>query len=267
MVFAARIPSSAELTAHYARYRRDRYVSPFTLDKYRQLLAGFEPYRLQNRILDVGCGSGFFLDIAREWGWSSYGTEYGDEAVAFCRSKGLEAREGSLESVHFPAGHFDVVTSFEVIEHLSFTRSHLEEIHRVLRPGGLLYLTTPNFNAISRRWMKEKWSVVAYPEHLTYFTPRTLRLAGRRAGFEVVIVYSDGVNVDRLINWYKKRKAIDENELPEVNQKVSRINNESIRRAAAGNPIISLARRGVDAGLRWMGAGDFLKAYFIKPER
>ncbi len=197
LVFVERIPTSDELIAHYEKYGRNEGISPITVQRYQELLDRFEPYRRKGRILDVGCGVGSFLVQAKGRGWDVHGTEYTDDAVAICRNKGLTIYQGPLHEENHDSGDFDVVTYFEVIEHINNPREDLAQVRALLRPGGLFYCTTPNFSSVSRALLREKWTVIDYPEHLTYYTARTLSRLLRQHGFRVRRVESTGFSLTR----------------------------------------------------------------------
>lgn len=197
-VFAGEVPSIAELTHHYGQYDRHADVSEVTVARYRELLAVFERYRQSNRILDVGCGSGLFLQTARELGWDVYGTEFTDEAIELCTGRGITMAHAPAGADEFAPGFFDAVTAFEVFEHLLSPRDELVSIARATRPGGMLYVTTPNFDSLSRRLLRERWRVIEYPEHLSYFTARTLPGLVQRFGFDLKFVETTGISPAEL---------------------------------------------------------------------
>ena len=196
LVFGKRIPEADELQAHYAQYTRDNAISPITVARYEELLEQFEPFRKLNRILDVGCGDGHFLAVAKKKGWEVFGTEYTDEAVAVSRAKGIHIHQGALQD--YPAAQFDVITSFEVLEHINDGREHVRKINALLRKGGLFYFTTPNFNSFSRKWLGGKWNVIEYPEHLTYYTVKTVTRLLKDAGFERRSMRTTGFSPQRF---------------------------------------------------------------------
>lgn len=96
------------------------------------------------RLLDVGCSVGCTLEAAARMGWEAVGTDVSTDAVATCQQHGFEALEYDGESLPFPDSHFDVITSWHVIEHVRDVRDTLAEWHRVLRPGGWVMIETPN---------------------------------------------------------------------------------------------------------------------------
>ena len=197
-VFSGAVPTAAELREHYETYGRDDYLSPLTARRYHELLDRFEPARVNNRILDVGCGVGHFPGIARERGWDVYGTELTDRAVKLCARKGITMHQGALDPSNYRPDFFDIITSIETIEHMNNPVEDASRMAAVLRPRGLLYLTTPNFNSLSRRLLKGRWNIIEYPEHLSYYTPATITALLRGCGFERVEVQATGVSLTRL---------------------------------------------------------------------
>jgi 2-polyprenyl-3-methyl-5-hydroxy-6-metoxy-1,4-benzoquinol methylase len=97
----------------------------------------------QGKILDIGCGVGYFLRVARERGWAVAGADLDRAAVDIARQHGIDVRWERVEEMSFLQDEFDVVTLFNVIEHLSAPQLALEKIWRVLKPRGLFVLETP----------------------------------------------------------------------------------------------------------------------------
>jgi len=96
------------------------------------------------RLLDVGCSVGCTLEAATQMGWEAVGIDVSADAVATCQQHGIQAIEYDGESIPFPDGHFDVITSWHVIEHVRDVRDTLAEWCRVLKPGGWVMIETPN---------------------------------------------------------------------------------------------------------------------------
>lgn len=140
----------------------------------------------RGRLLEVGTGAGLLLKAAERAGWDVGGVELSADGAAFARERlGLDVRQERAEAMTFPAASFDAAVMSEVIEHLFDPPLVLRAIHRALRPGGLLVITTPNFAALSRHVLGEQWSVLNPGEHLYYFTDRTLGRMLEACGFEV----------------------------------------------------------------------------------
>lgn len=98
------------------------------------------------RLLDVGCGYGFFLNLAKDQGWEVYGAEMSEDACQFAQEKfGLNMFCGGLKEASFPSDYFDVVTLWNVLDHMTYPQQQLPEIKRILKNDGLLFLRLPNF--------------------------------------------------------------------------------------------------------------------------
>ncbi|MCZ6677112.1 MAG: class I SAM-dependent methyltransferase, partial [Candidatus Poribacteria bacterium] len=140
------------------------------------------------RILDVGCGIGTFLHLAREHGWKTYGVDPSESGTAFaCNQYGLDVFCGDLFEANFPDQHFDVITLYHVLEHISQPNPFLHELHRLLKPKtGLLVIEVPNGGSIHSRLQKENWPYVHPRDHLYYFSHRTLPRLLRKHGFNKI---------------------------------------------------------------------------------
>jgi len=139
-----------------------------------------------SRLLDVGCGNGAFLMRMRSLGWRGTGVDTDPKAVTATRAMGLDARLGTIRASSFPDGLFDAVTLSHVIEHFHDPVAQLEECYRVLRPGGVLWISTPNLAGTGYRRYGRNWRGLEPPRHLVLFTPGALSRLLVRAGFVVV---------------------------------------------------------------------------------
>lgn len=138
----------------------------------------------KGRILDIGCATGFFLDAARQRGWVPYGVELSSYSSALARKKIGDDRifTGQVEEAHFVDGFFDAVVMTDVIEHVLDVRPFIAEVARILRPGGVVAVTTPDPLALSCRLLRKHWPHYKL-EHLLYFTPEALSLLMAPVGF------------------------------------------------------------------------------------
>ena len=234
----------------YTNYPVRTELSPVTVIRFHELLDNLEPFRLTGRLLDVGSGSGFFLDVARERGWEVHGTEYDPNMVASCAARGFHMQQGPLDPSNYAQGSFDVITSFEVLEHLVAPQQELSYFHQLLRPGGALYLTTPNFNALSRRIARGSWNIVNYPEHLNYYTPSTIRTALLGAGFQERRIWTTGISVTRLRGSLTRVKQ--DNTDPKNDD-------QQLRGRIESSAFLRLARSFLNWSLSLLRAGDTIK--------
>jgi SAM-dependent methyltransferase len=138
------------------------------------------------RLLDVGSGSGAFLAVMRRLGWRAEGVDPDPRAVAVARDAGLTVTQGTLADLDDDehAGAFQAVTLSHVIEHLHDPAGELARIHRLLAPGGWLWIGTPNLASLGHRRFGEHWRGLEPPRHLVLFTPDSLTGLLERTGFQ-----------------------------------------------------------------------------------
>lgn len=249
-VFSHKIPSPEELQAHYNQYNRGCSISHITIKRYNELLDVFEKYRKTGNMLDIGCGDGHFLTTAMLRGWTVYGTEFTDEAIAICKAKGVNSHKGTLNADNYKGMEFDVITSFEVIEHINVPQAEIQNIKKILRNGGLLYMTTPNFNSVSRYVLGPKWTVIEYPEHLSYYTPKTMHAFLRNNGFGKIKIETTGINISRFKNSITPAQGLNAN--------------EKFREKSESKAIYKYLKLIVNGILNVSQKGDNLKTYYIK---
>ena len=135
------------------------------------------------RVLDIGCGNGRLLMQLRSVGWEVSGVEPDPRSAAEAIAAGLEVRSTLLENP-WPGNYFDAVTMNHVIEHLHDPLATLRSCARLLKPGGVISIITPNFAGAGSRSFGRHWFALDPPRHLVLFTPESLRSALRIAGFE-----------------------------------------------------------------------------------
>ncbi|MDE3226024.1 MAG: class I SAM-dependent methyltransferase [Nitrospirota bacterium] len=148
-----------------------------------QLLSPAGP---KGRLLDIGCGGGFFVRAAAAVGWDAMGLEPSVEAARHAaRTQHIRVVAGRSEETPFVDDRFDVITLFDVLEHVFCPRTCLTEARRLLAPDGKLVIETPNMAGWLPRVMGTRHPWIRPPEHLTYFTPPTLRLLLAQCGLRV----------------------------------------------------------------------------------
>lgn len=154
----------------------------------------------RGKLLDIGCGMGFFLEVAREWNWDVKGVEISPYASEHCREKmGLDVHTGTLESAEYQSGEFNVITAFDVLEHLTDLPGFLSSVRRILKKDGRFILIVPNYDSPVFQLDRiicglKKAPMPNIPEHLTYFTSDTLTKLFQRNGLHAEMVTTTGAN-------------------------------------------------------------------------
>ncbi|HYO99637.1 MAG TPA: class I SAM-dependent methyltransferase [Pyrinomonadaceae bacterium] len=163
----------------------------------------------RGRFLDVGCGRGEVVAAAQARGWEAEGCDLSEDFVRYAREvNGVRATAATLEGMNYPDASFDVVTLVEVIEHLYDPAETVRELRRVVRPGGLVYISTPNeesvYQSLGNLYYKARgldWVVNLCPTwnlyHIQGFSPRSLRFVLERNDFRIenLVVYPGGLVV------------------------------------------------------------------------
>jgi SAM-dependent methyltransferase len=168
-------------------------------------LAQIPPPRAAARLLDVGAAFGFAVAEARRAGWDATGLEV-SPAAARRASRAADGRVvvASAEATPFAPEAFDAITLWDVLEHLPDPHAALAELTRILCPGGQLLLTTGDVGSLAARLSGARWHLYTVPEHLFFYTRRSLRLLLEAHGFRVQSlraessVYTLGYLVERL---------------------------------------------------------------------
>ncbi|MBN1576347.1 MAG: class I SAM-dependent methyltransferase [Chitinispirillaceae bacterium] len=141
---------------------------------------------LRGSLLDIGCAAGCFLEIAVQQGWDAAGVEISSFAAAEAKKRfGGRVFYGTLHEAHYDDNRFDAITAFDVIEHLDDPVSFINEIGRIIKPGGLLALSTADSAAWSCRILGKRWPQFK-PEHCSYFSLPTIDRLLRNSHFEIL---------------------------------------------------------------------------------
>jgi SAM-dependent methyltransferase len=248
---------------YYQTYYPEASLSPpaFVQTRLEEITAGFAAHRQTNRLLDIGCGAGNLMQAAQKNGWTAYGLDVAKGAVKHVRSLGFEVFQGELRDAHFPAQHFDVITAAEILEHLSDPRVLVEEVARILRPGGLFWTTTPNARGISARVLGLKWRCIWPPEHLQLFSPGGLKSLLREVGFSQIRVQTTGGNPMELIHAMGRKQDAPKT----VDQHFDRVTtayqlNESMMKNRSRRILKDIA----NGALNLSGLGDTLKIFAVR---
>ncbi|MEW6719249.1 MAG: class I SAM-dependent methyltransferase [Thermodesulfobacteriota bacterium] len=206
--YGARIPSnlddvykspeyvsfSKEDTDDHFNYRRDRFGRERV-----GILAKYCGDLTDLKILDIGCGNGYFLAAAKESCRRCFGTESSGRLREFAaRKTGLPVFGEELERL--PEKDFDIVTLFDVIEHVPAPVPFMESVLRLMKSGGRVLVFTPNFDSFSIRVMQARSSIVDPTEHVVLFTRQSLQYLADALRLEIIYHETQGLDVQNILS-------------------------------------------------------------------
>lgn len=226
----------------------------------RRLLNSLGPLPARARVLDVGCGDGFHLDVLRDFApdsWQLEGVDVDRRAVAAGRAKGLKIHEGTIESLEQAdrtVGQYDAAMMIMLVEHVSDPVAVLESTRRLVRPGGRILVVTDNTNSpdfkLSRR---RHWGGYHFPRHWYLFNSHSLATLGVKANLEVASMST----IVSPVNWtFSLRNLLVDMGAP---QSVT-------RHLGLTSPFPLAAFTALDLVMRLAGRGGVLSAVFRRPE-
>lgn len=159
----------------------------------------------KNKLLDVGCASGYFLNLASKSGWECYGVEPNKDAVKFLKKNFFKIKvfNTAIEELETKT-RFDVVTCWEFVEHVLTPLKIFKKIHSILDKKGVFILSTPNSEGFDMMVLEELSDAYLAPSHLNYFNPKAITFALKKAGFKKIEVITPGIfDLDKVINILK----------------------------------------------------------------
>lgn len=144
-------------------------------------------YQQSGALLDAGCGSGWFLASMAAKSWELYGIEMSPDAAKSTELRsGAKVFVGDVLNASFSPESFDVITGFDVLEHLSEPRQIMAKLAAWLKPGGILYIQVPNTDSAEARVFGTYWQGLELPRHLFHYSPTSLKVLAESAGLGVV---------------------------------------------------------------------------------
>ncbi|MEW6271789.1 MAG: class I SAM-dependent methyltransferase [Thermodesulfobacteriota bacterium] len=228
----------------YGGYLADREVILANFARRARWIARLAPGK---RVLDVGAAYGFFVAAARAAGFVASGLEPVPACAAFARRElGVEIVTGCIEDAPLPAGGFDVITLFDVIEHLAQPAVALRRIRALLAPGGVVVIETGDLGGLLVRVVGSSWYYYDPPQHLTYFSLASLEQVLLRTGFSSPV---DVGHLGRAVSvrnfFHQLGRALGGGVLGEASRAVSRSPLATLTFPVPdrGNAFIAAARR------------------------
>lgn len=158
-----------------------QFVRSFTLKNKLKIIEQFQPNK--GSLLDIGAGTGHFLDLAQKNNWKVKGIEPNDGAKKIASQKGISFIENvqSLES-----NSFDVITMWHVLEHVYDLEEQIEQLKRILKKDGTLIIAVPNFHSYDAKYYKQFWAAFDVPRHLWHFSKKSIKKLFQDKNMEVV---------------------------------------------------------------------------------
>lgn len=259
LVFVGLQPSIEEIQLIYTKdyYRSDSSLGYKDYTEIQDVLVETAKLRLRElekfcssgKLLDIGCATGEFLEVADHRGWLVQGIEISTYAANIAKDKGIPVFAGVLEEAKFPFGSFDVVTMWDLIEHIKDPLNHLREIKRILKPNGFIGISTPNFESLrarieGRNW----WGFKESQEHLYFFSPKTLRNMLEKTGFEIVYNRTEWIDLPLR---YAIFPRLNPKQIPFVasenrSRSICKIMNTVLERKGYGHVLVVIAKKGLE---------------------
>lgn len=183
---------------YYQNYRYNYNQNLFPVPGYKSILNQIKESGVSGKLLDIGCGKGILLDLARKAGFETTGIDISSYTIQYARKYfNLNAICGNLLDINFPEKSFDVVTMIDLLEHTDQPESLLKEIRRLLKSRGLLVIVTPNEEALinklsyaiyrlSREKIRSLVKLNHAPEHRYYFSLKSLDYLLQKSGYRII---------------------------------------------------------------------------------
>jgi 2-polyprenyl-3-methyl-5-hydroxy-6-metoxy-1,4-benzoquinol methylase len=156
--------------------------------------------------LDVGCAAGYCLDVMKQKGWDTEGLELDEEMCGILQKNGYAVSKTHLEDFN-TGNRYNMITLFDVIEHIPHIDTAFRKLHSLLAEGGVVVMVTPNHNSFQRRLFGKKWFQYKPIEHIQYFTKQSLNEFAERNGLEMIHCsscgqYADSNFIINRLNYY-----------------------------------------------------------------
>jgi len=190
-------PDGAELAKLYEEsYFDDQYgrgLAPNSPEMKRRIsqedhrVKFFRRFKKAGKVLDIGCGMGYFLYACRKAGYAVEGVDISDHASAYVTNElGIPIRTGGIETISFPESSVDVVTMWHFLEHVPRPGEYLDRVRKWLSPDGVLVIDVPNYLGTDAQKNGDCWVGWQLPYHLYHYTPSSLSDLLAAHGYDIV---------------------------------------------------------------------------------
>jgi len=267
--WAQSVARHEELYDYYGHFEEASIAerhSPQNRARQQELLRALAHRTRGRKLLDVGCGDGQLIETALSEGWNATGIDLSESAIRICRQRGLSASKTDFFDGSFDARRFDVIIMSELIEHVPSPQRFLKRAADLLEPGGILYLTTPNFGSLARRMLGEDWSVI-HPEHIGYFERTTLRqMASEHAGLRELKIEANNISPSTVVAWMRRRTLQTAAEATHTHREARQGMDQRLRGVILESRVLSASKTVINRLVSRLGLGDTLVAWLQKPK-
>lgn len=166
--------------------------------------------RESGSILDLGCGTGAFLEVMKHAGWHVKGLEPDPDARKIAEGRGVNV-SSTTQFFHLPEKAFDVVTMWHVLEHVHQLHGYFEQFGKILKDEGLLFIAVPNYTSYDASHYGKDWAAYDVPRHLYHFSPGSMEVLTRKHGFrieDILPMWYDSFYVSMLSEKYRNSGAL-----------------------------------------------------------
>jgi len=174
----------------YENYGRDK---PYIVKNMETFLSRITHFKPKGMLLDIGCAYGYFVELALKNGFDAYGIDPSIHAVSKV-DPSFKKRicSGTLSDVSYQKNSFDVITMFDVFEHLADPISDLQKVRGFLKDDGIIMIATGDTNSLAANILKRRWTFYIPPQHLFFFNKKTITETLQRTGFAPVTFFRIG---------------------------------------------------------------------------
>jgi len=197
LYFPAYFKSDNSITYGYDDYLSDRDAITKTFRRRWDVMHPFIPK--VGTMLDVGCACGFLMTVAKENGWTAMGLDISEDMANYGRTHfGHDITVGKLPETNFKKESFDLVTTWDAIEHSTDPLGDIQSMSRLLKPGGILSIITPDSDSLHAKLFGKKWVEYLRPrEHIYFLSFGTLKIMLDRTGLDI----KKHTTVGKLVTW------------------------------------------------------------------
>ena len=262
-IYSSHLPTGAESENYDDYYTEENLQVPdFIRKRLGEIIDDFKPYFSGGRLLDIGFGSAILMQVARDKGWQAAGGEGSAPAIEHAEKLGFEVFHGELSEAKYADDYFDVITASEIIEHCPQPEILLDEVMRILRPGGLFWATTPSAKSLSYHLTGLEWTTICPPEHLQLFSKKGIRLMLGKAGFSSFTIQTFGFNPLEVTDTFRRRLGKNNGAKEAGFNRVA--TSYELNESLTKNPARQKIKNLLNGTLNFFSVGDSLKIKAVK---